>query len=242
MADHQWFVPVSGGRGYNMTEMDTTRATPSEPYNVQWDFKNFPDSAAKSCVDAASATTMNWGSSVGPTPSKLSVCYGMWNWRSCSDGQNVTVGGQLAVGTVFSRIVNRYINNPAPPPLIIADAPASYSWNRVDAWVKFMLVSTNINMYDNVFFTINDPVAANAVGLNAAPINWIGAGTVPPLAINTWFVAHAWKSGGWGPEPPDWDDDNLRATLSVQGTSVAANVGPVGVNVEWFAFRLSEQD
>lgn len=235
MADYMWFVPVSGGRGFNMSAMAPSCRTPIEPYNVQWDFDKYPDAAAKACNDAGVSTTMTMGSSTGPTQSKLSLCYGMWNWRSCSDGQNVTVGGQLAVGTVFSRLLNLYADG-APPALA-----GSLTWDRVDVWVKFMLVSANINKFDNVFFVIND-TGANSIGLGAPPRNWLVPVPPPPspIAINTWFVAHAFKTGNW--DDPLWDSDNLRATLSVQGTSVAANVGAVGVNVEWFAFKLSNPD
>lgn len=239
MADERlWFVPATGGRGYDVSAVDPSRRTPIEPYNVQWDFDKYPDAAEKACIDAGSATTMTMGSSVGPSESKLSQCYGMWNWRSCSDGQNVTVGGQLAVGTVFSRLLNLYVDgNPPPPPDIV---PAgSLSWERVDAWVKFMLVATNINKFDNVFFVIND-TGANSLGLNATPRNWL-TGLAVPFLINTWNVAHAYVSQAQA-EWDDWDQDNLRATLSVQGTTVAANVGAVGVNVEWFAFKLSNPD
>jgi hypothetical protein len=143
--------------------------------------------------------------------------------------------GQLAVGTVFSRYLNMFIDNPLPPPEppIIPDPVNNpLSWDRVDAWVKFRLGAANINMFDNVFFSINDnSVPPNVVGLNSPPRDWLANIGAPGL----WFVAHAYKIAFW----EEWESTNLRAVLSIQGTSNPANVGPVSVDVEWFAFRLS---
>jgi hypothetical protein len=239
MADHMWFVPVTGGHEHGLEFSMRPGITGIDNTSVQWDAAKYPsgEETEAACTSMTSLTALAMGA-VGPpiVESKLTDCFGTWRWRSCTDGSNITVGGQLGVGTVFSRWLNRYIDNPLPPPPIIADPAGNLSWNRVDAWVKFRLNAANINMFDNVFFVINDSAGLSA-GLNAAPRNWIG--TVG-LAVGSWFVAHAFVSQ----TPQEWDDweyENLRATLSVQGTSVPANVGPVEVNVEWFAFRLSEQ-
>jgi hypothetical protein len=93
----------------------------------------------------------------------------------------------------------------------------------------------NANVFDAVHFCINDR-SGNFSGLGVATArNWI------PLAGVNWFVAYAFRSAanpdGWN----GWDSENMRATLTVLGTSVAANVGLSVVDVEWFAIRLSNQ-
>jgi len=233
---HIWFVPVTGGRGYGLMTLDPFRRVAIEPFNVQWDFGKFPVEQSdppveESCVQAGGITTTIMGTEGGDAydkPSKLSQCHGSWKWRSCHDDDdpsNIIVGGQLAVGTVFSRFLPVFSNFPTDPV-----PPAPYTYDTVEAWVKFRISSTTA--LSAIYFTIND-MAGNVIGLNAAPANWLAS-----TAANTWRVAHAWKTANW--EDPDWDPTNLRAMLSVQGTTTGANAGPVTVDAEWFAFRLNQ--
>jgi hypothetical protein len=235
MADHMWFVPVTGGHEHALEVASRPGVTGVDNTNVQWDIARYPTYedplTEAACTTMSSYTELAMGSTGPPVvESKLTNCFGTWRWRSCTDGQNVIVGGQLAVGTVFSRQLGIWTDNaPNAPSLVGTDL-----WDTVEAWVKFRLSAANLGRFDNVFFVINDS-AGLSIGLNAPPSNWLAPAT--PIIINQWFVAYAFKTGNWS----GWDNDNLRATLSVQGTSVAANVGPVTVDVEWFAFRLSDQ-
>jgi hypothetical protein len=206
---------------------------------VQWDFGVFPVNqdppAEPSCLAYTSETDFDLGQENNPgDPSELDNCYGRWAWRSCTDGNNITVGGQVAIGTVFSRYLDMYDDLGAG---IIFPGPGNpASWDRVDAWVKFRVNAVNINRFGRIFFSINDgPAGANICGLNGQPPrDWM---TFPALALNAWIIVHAFKVGNW----EGWESRNLRAVLSVMGTQMPINVGWTHVDVEWFAFRLSEE-
>jgi hypothetical protein len=120
-----------------------------------------------------------------------------------------------------------------PPALDPVNNPAS--WNRVDAWVKLRLNSLNINRFGHIFFVINDSGGGpNVIGLGAPPRDWL---TLPGLLLGQWSIFHAWQVGNW----ERWESRNLRAVLSVMGTQNPINVGVTTVDMEWFAFRLSEE-
>jgi len=233
MADHLWFAPVAGGGAPQHTIQSVYNEFEFEPeINVQWTFSAYPTStgAAEACVRPGTVTSFSHASGPSPSvePAKLTSCDGKWQWRSCADDQSVTVGGQLSVGTVFSRELANYIHGVYPA---IVASP-NYTWDTVEAWVKFQVSS--ITTISGIYFVINDR-AGNTIGLGVAPVDWL-AGL--PVAANTWTVIKAFKWGGW----TEWDDDNLRATLSILGTDQRANVGDIRVHVEWFAFRLSDDE
>jgi hypothetical protein len=155
------------------------------------------------------------GSDAGPSPSRLRECYARWRWRSCADDTNILNGGQLAVGTVFSRELASQNADPQNPT----------TWTQVDAWAKYRV--DNTVRLDNFFFTIND-----SAGLFVPVVN-----NIVNTVNGVWRVVTVQKMGDWS----EWDSDNLRVTLTFQGTTNVANVGVVNVDVEWFAIRLSDE-
>lgn len=237
MAEHLWFIPVTGGSSGSDVAASFPIAPTRDLTNVQWFFSVYPvgqePPVDTACLSYSSITSFSMGQENDPgEPSKLVNCYGHWAWRSCEQDNNIVTGGQLAVGTVFSRLLEIYQDGIPDPGHVGPDV-----WDMVEAWVKFRINAANINMFDNVFFTINDSSAPpNVVGLNNMNArDWLG--TIGPGGLNNWFVAYAFKVGNW----EGWESYNLRAVLSAQGTRNPANVGPVSVDVEWFAFRLSEE-
>jgi hypothetical protein len=205
--------------------MDPFRRVAIEPFNVQWDFGKFPVEQSdppveESCVQASAITTTILGTEGGGAadhPSKLSQCHGSWKWRSCKDDDDVVVGGQLAVGTVFSR---RLIATHG-------DSPLSHTWDDVEIFAKYRV--DDKNKLDNIFLTLCDS------GANSFP----GTDDWGNCVNNVWRVVGLRKDDSWS----GWDDpENLRAVLSFQGTTNAANVGKVTVDVEWFAILLSDEE
>ena len=226
MAEHLWFVPVTGGGPTKPTPVGAEVNTPYE-FNVQWDVRNYPMDpvgTAIPCVRAFPVNLIAPANQVGlpNTPATLRDCHGKWIWRSCTDGQAITVGGQLAVGTVLSRRLKLF------------DRPGHETgallWDTVEAWVKYRVSATVPLTVIN--FTLNDRAGLWADGWVPTPGNWLGS-----TVANAWRVIYLKKSGAW----TDWIDENLRAVLTVLGTTIPANVGLVEVDVEWFAFRLSDQ-
>lgn len=223
---HVWFIPVTGGRGPGMSGIEPFRKQAVEPFNVQWNSSVYPvnqePTAEESCVQSTGITSFVMGYDIAPNdePSRLSQCHGTWTWRSCKDGSDVVVGGQLAVGTVFSKEL----------PVLHGDTPHNtYLWNIVEVFAKYRV--DDKNKLDHIWLTLCDS------GPNRFP--------VPPFgddwgnAVNNqWGVAGLCKRFNW----QDWDEDNLRVVLNFQGTTSAANVGKVTCDVEWFAFRLSHEE
>lgn len=224
MADEQlWFVPVTGGHEHALEHAMRPGITGFDNTNVQWDMAKYPSGVETeaACTSMTSYTALAMGSSGPPVvESKLTDCFGMWRWRSCTDGVNITVGGQLGVGTVFAREL-RTRNTPPDPPI------PYISWSIVDVWAKYRV--DNTARLDNIFLSISDRTGNSAACLN----------DVPNALNNVWKVIYL-TNNNWD----DWDDpaENLRVTLSLQGTTNINNVGPVTVNVEWFAIRLRNPD
>jgi hypothetical protein len=231
MAEHVWFVPVSGGRGVG----ETVPVLPPQEFNVQWEFNptaTMPAPALAS-VESASVTQFTF-----PTPlsAQLRSCYGQWLWHSCAQGGVVVLGGQLAVGTVFSRKLQNYRLVPPPPPITPDLNPPT--WNTVEAWVKYYVDSPA--RLDRIYFVINDslgnwadPWAPSPPPPQPPPTDWL-----PVAALGGWRVAWTRRSSvDW----IGWNSENLRATIHFPGTLNPANVGGVVIDIEWFAFRLSDQ-
>ena len=230
MAEHVWFVPVSCGRGTG----PTTVLPPLHPkdFNVQWDFEPLllsplPELA---CLDWTSAMSFGFQPMAGAA--YLGACFARWTWRSCAQSGVIITNGQLAIGTVLSRYLPDYTPVGAPNPEPALTPISRYQWLSVEAWVKMRL--PNLGPVGQVYFALNDS-AGNVIGLNAAPATWL-----PFIPANQWMVVEAKKSGAFA-DWACWDSRNLRATLTVQGTANPANVGRVDVDVEWFAFRLSDE-
>ena len=222
MAEHVWFVPVSGGRGVG----ETVPVLPPQEFNVQWEFNptaTMPAPALAS-VESASVTQFTF-----PTPlsAQLRSCYGQWLWHSCAQGGVVVLGGQLAVGTVLSRFLPVWLNPPLPGQDPVVGSP--YTWNTVEAWVKYYVDSPA--RLQNIYFVINDSAGnwSDPWMPGGFPQDWL-----PSTVGGAWRVIYT-KCSGW----TNWTDKNLRATIHFPGTTAAANVGGVVVRVEWFAFRLS---
>jgi hypothetical protein len=227
MAEHVWFIPVTGGSSGS----DVAAAFPIAPTrdltNVQWNFSVFPvgqePPAAVSCLSYNSITRFTMGQEGPPiTPARLNDCYGSWTWRSCADDQNIITGGQLAVGTVFSRQLTVSHGDDVPPNIV-------YTWDDVEVFAKYRV--SNVNRLDNIYLTINE--ASGTWFPNPVSDDWGNC------VSNTWRVVGTRKNNAWS----GWEDiENLRVTLNFQGTTNLANVGLVTVDVEWFAFRLSDQE
>jgi hypothetical protein len=224
MAEHVWFIPVTGGSGAAAGAATFPIAPTRDLTNVQWNFSVFPvgqePPAAVSCLSYNSITRFTMGQeAMDPIPARLNDCYGSWKWRSCADNSNIVSGGQLAVGTVFSRELIAQHGD---------DVPVAYSWNTVEVFAKYRV--DDKTKLDNIFLVINDSLG------NFYPNP--ATDDHPGYTSGTWRVVGTRNRNHW----QDWDSDNLRATLTFQGTTVAANVGLVTVDVEWFAFRLSQVD
>jgi len=225
MADHVWFVPVSGGRGIGSTVL------PAQEFSVQWYFQRVAGGGAPALASVESSTVAQFLYPPGPPSGQLRDCYGRWVWPSCAQGGVISLGGQLAVGTVFSRKLQTYNFGQAPPPPFLPD-PNPPTWNTVEAWVKFRVDTTA--RLSNIYFVINDSAGNWAdpwmpLGL---PQDWLSL-----AALGGWRVAWTRKIGGW----EGWNNENLRATIHFPGTLNPANVGGVVIDIEWFAFRLSDQ-
>jgi len=234
--DHMWMIPVSAGGSFGPVPSTWAPMVPPWEFNVQWNFQSYPAGleTAQACVAAHPAVVFTRSNAVGE-PNKLNVCHGEWLWRSCTDGAHITVGGQLGVGVVFSRLLHLY-SEPLVPPFQPVPAGAD-TWDTVEAWVKFRLNVANANVFDAVHFSINETTTPVALfsGLGVPIVrNWIAPGLA---TAGNWFVAYAFKTGGWNL----WTSENLRAVLTVLGTSIPANVGLSVVDVEWFAIRLRTQ-
>jgi hypothetical protein len=140
----------------------------------------------------------------------------------------MVLGGQLAVGTVFSRKLQTYLTLQPPPPFL--PDPTAPTWNTVEAWVKFRVDTTA--RLRAIYFVINDSAGnwSDPWMVGGLPTDW-----VPLAALGGWRVAWTKKHLNWD----GWNDENLRATIHFPGTLNPANVGGVAIDVEWFAFRLS---
>jgi len=224
MSDHLWFIPVTGGWPTQPTGAPPGVYEPRE-INVQWNVTSYPTSPPVDipCVRAAPIVMFTPGASLpGVQQARLTQCYGSWRWRSCSDGQVITVGGQLEVGTVFARGLP-LDNNAAGPP----SQQAFVTWSDVDVWVKYRV--SDYNRLSALYLSINDMTGVQvAASPNMQPL-------LNPAWNSVWRVE--WLSrGNW----QGWDTPptNLRVVLTALGTVNIANVGLVTVDVEWFAIRL----
>lgn len=199
---------------------------PPWEFNVPWNFQAYPTGApttAPPCITAHPSTIVAISNSI-IEPNRLLFSHGRWTWRSCTDGLRVTVGGQLGIGTVFSRILRLVNDGPTFP-------PGSFDyWASVEAWAKYR---------------VDDTARLSAIQLAIDDLNGVGppyialSGNVLGFtANNDWHTVHA-ASGPLG--VPVHADENLRLTLTFLGTTAVASVGEVNVDVEWFAIRLRGQ-
>jgi hypothetical protein len=260
MADHVWFVPAAGGgftlqRSFSAVPLINLQTADIGPnINVQWGFVEFPvvpppgtDTLLPCCFKADAVNGFGLlpvdGMGVPVTgPDYLAECYARFKWRSttdCPDNTRVVEGGSLRIGTVFSRYLEEYPNPPVAPdgqpdPDSVVPGPYNSFWNTVEAWCKFLVVDKT--KLSKATFGITAAAPLGTVGqIGSAPNDWL------VHAVNgQWRVAYA----KYGLVASDWDgfsDRNLRAVLTVDGTTTPANVGDTEIWVEWFAFRLSNQ-
>lgn len=197
---------------------------PPWEFNVQWNFVNFPadPEAAQPCITAHPFVGFTRSNAENET-AKLNECFGRWTWRSCTDGQRVTVGGQLAIGVVFgNELVVRY--GDIPPAL-----PTTHVWNQVEVFAKYRV--DDKTKLSHIFLNLSDNLG-NSYPAAALCDDWI------PYVSNTWrVIGTRIYNINWAL----WSRSNLRAVLTFLGTTNPANVGPVNVDVEWFAFRLTPE-
>jgi len=232
VAEHVWFVPVSCGRGTG----ESVPVLPPQEFNVQWEFLPQATQPAPALASVEAASFTHFRFPPGPPSAQLRSCYGQWLWQSCAQGGVIGYGGQLAVGTVFSRKLQTYLLiPPPPPPLPPVPDPNPPTWDTVEAWVKYCVDSPA--RLQSIFFVINDstgnwgdPWAPPVPPPQPPPTDWL-----PTTVGGAWKVAWTRKSGNW----TDWNDENLRATIHFPNSINPANVGGVVIRVEWFAFRLS---
>ena len=215
MAEHLWFIPVTGGGPYLPHVPGSGPILRPEQFNVQWDSNFYPTNQATDpehpFLEVEAVTQFDSGTTGTPNvPGELRNCYGQWRWDSCPDGDDMHLGGQLNVGTVFA--------NELPHP------SGDILFNTVDIWVK-LRVDTPARL-DSLFLVIGE-----AGGLAVPTVDLKGSIT----GGATWDVFHHSKTGSWD----GWDRANLRSTVSFLGTTNTANAGRVKVDVEWFAFRLT---
>lgn len=255
MADHVWFVPAAGGgftlqRSFSAVPLvNLQTATDGGNINVQWGFVEFPvvappgtDTALPCCFKADVVNGFGLQSLDGmgvpvTGPDYLAECYARFRWRSttdCPDNTKVVEGGSLRIGTVFSRFLQVHIETGGDP---IVDLPAggNSTWGKVEAWVKFLVVDKT--KLSKATFGISAAAPLGTVGqVGGAPNDWL-----VNAVNNQWRVAYASYPG----PGHDWDgfsDTNLRAVLTLDGTTTPANVGDTEVRVEWFAFRISSEN
>jgi hypothetical protein len=111
MADHLWFIPVSGGNADD----------PSDKFiNVQWG-SGLYGAPAIAPVTAAIEAGVTFQGGGGEGEAKIGPCCGKWSWTSEQSGGNMTKGSQLGVGTVFAK----QLVTPA------------YLWSTTEFWAKF---------------------------------------------------------------------------------------------------------
>jgi hypothetical protein len=252
MADHVWFVPASGG---GITLQRDPTAIPQVIYNsdsayinVQWAFVEFPvillpdpnpATVLPCCFSADVGVGFGLQADNGGTPvtapDYLSQCFARFKWTSwatCPPNPRILQGGSLRVGTVFSRFLQVHNETTGDPTQDDPTAGNASTWSTVEAWVKFRVA--NKNRFSKATFGINGltPVGTVVGQVGAAPHDWL-----VNAVSGGWRVAYARHSATW----EDFSDKNLRAVLTVDGTTNPANVGESEVDVEWFAFRLSDQ-
>jgi len=146
MAEHIWMIPVAGAG----ERSDMPQGPQRDTINVQWAFDKYPTSILDvPCLEVLARPGFTIPSQQGQA--KLTTCCAQWLWwscRDCEDPPNAIIGGQLAVGTVFSR------------------QPLGTAFNRVDVRAKFMATQ---NMFSNVQISINDMSGNVSAGGGIAP-------------------------------------------------------------------------
>jgi len=228
MADEMlWFVPVTGGGPTIPHGAGTGPIRSPASFNVQWDTDIYPESQDPEPehpifeVETITAFSNATGGGEEPdTLGMLSNCYAQFRWYSCADGDegDITMGGQLNIGTVFARQL----------PTVYPSSPGILRWNTVEVWAKYRVSDkTRLSWIELV---LND----------SAPANIAGSGDLIGVTTdNVWNVGYAHhQDASWS----GVNSSNLRATLNFLGTTDDATVGLVTVDIEWFAFRLSNQE
>ena len=233
MADQLWFIPATGGGSFSVTPTGTGPLNRPADLNVQYGFGRYPTQQQNISPTApilAVETRTEFDNAEGASslePGKLLNCFARFIWDSCAcdpeHEDEITLGGQLNVGTVFARLL----------PKENATSPSSVSrWGTVEVWVKFRVDVPD--RLDQIYISIGD----KSGNVQSTPDDEI-IGAIP---TNDWFVGYFSYIGS--DEDPDWngwDSQNLRSTISFLGTSDVANIGRVNIDIEWFAFRLSNE-
>ena len=227
-----WFVPATGGGPYLPQASGTGPINLPEQFNVQWDTNTYPTVQATITqhpfFDVHSVTQFDSGS--GPSspdvPGKLRNCFARFVWDSCNDPDgefpnDISLGGQLNIGTVFSRELNVQHGD--------GTLPISYKWDIVEVFAKYRVDETD--RLSKIYLTICDEAGNSHPFPNPSD-------DLTNASDDTWRVVGTRKDGSW--DDPLWSSSNLRACLTFFGTTTPANVGRVVVDVEWFAFRLTD--
>jgi hypothetical protein len=240
MASHVWFVPAaSGGQVFPITSKQNPLAPNA---NVQWQFGAFPP-GLNPPVDipclAPDATT-NFTVSAPGAAGLLDNCYATWAWKSHGCDNRITIGGELLVGTVFSRFLPTFLPPPFPGgPNVDPGVGSPYTWGVVEAWAKYRV--SDQTKLSAIFFSLNGDINGVPAGLPVGIAGTPPADWLPFTAPGQWKMAYASMGPIWGAE---WAYKNLRAVLTLQGATApgvgGANVGNITVDVEYFAFRLSD--
>src|SRR5690606_22938417 len=97
-------------------------------------------------------------------------------------------------------------------------------WDVVDVWAKIRI--SDLTLVSSVFMSISD-----VLGNRDSSSDLIGT-----LSSNVWGIVRMESTTNWS----GWEETNLRATVSVLGTTNVTNIGRVSVDLEWFAFRLHD--
>jgi hypothetical protein len=223
MADHLWFIPAAGGaaRGTWTGAPGPGPQTNFDPtfINVQWMFMAASAFGAPPILAPIEATVVN---EVLPpaSPMGLLSSYASFRWVSIKP----SVGGNLEVGTVFSRLLGTWAapGNDNPP-------PAGSLWNTVECWCKYRI--NNPAVFTKITMNMNGLVQPFPLPITLG--DWL-----PFTAAGVWREAYVKYAGPWD----GFSDENLRATISFDGPTVPLGAGGLSqVDIEWFAVRLSDE-
>ena len=217
-ADQIWFIPVTGGGPFSVTATGSGPLIRPSDLNVQYAFKQYPTQQAHISPAApifAVETHTEFDQAEGASsiePGKLLNCFARFIWDSCACDETydteITLGGQLNVGTVFAAYL--------PP------GTADLAWKSVQIWVKMRISA--IARLSGVYLTVSDRDGTNKDS---------SGNLRSSFTDGEWFVIN-WTVD----DVTSWEVENLRSTVSVLGTDNVANIGRVSVDMEWFAFRL----
>jgi len=144
-------IPATGGGPYLPHGAGTGPIQRAADFNVQWDTNLYPTDQVTHPehpffeVEAVTLFDTAVGST-GEAPGKLRHCFAQFRWDSCPDGEDMRLGGQLNVGTVFACR------------LPTGNGPLTFT--TVDIWVKARISVTN--RLDSVYLVLDDDSGAQS--------------------------------------------------------------------------------